>query len=447
MELIFGLIVGGAATVVSMLAARDRRRTRARIWREAADRVGLTAITQPEGAVLFSRAELSGCSGPLAVRLERLRQSQAEHRTRLTVSGLGHGAHGVGGLSLRRRDLGTTLQRLLGGDIEVGSSVFDQEFSIQGEAALALAVLDAETRHRVAGLLGGAFRGERVRAALRDGVLEVWLWERGRGLSARALADVIGGVLDVARRLTAPADLAARIAENLRGEPEEGVRLQSVTALARQFPHHPATREALLAARLDPSDEVRLQAAIALGNWGREILLDLVETTASDSCAARAVQALGGGPRGLAPERLEAALRKALTQGRADTARACLEALGGRARTESEGLLLEALGSGDSRISVAAARVLGRVGTVAAIGPLREAIPFVGGELGSAARQAIAEIQARLTGAEPGQLSLTGDAGDGAGALSLAGDEPGQLSLTADEPSPSHATPAAVQAQ
>jgi hypothetical protein len=327
-ELIVGLLAGGAGTVVSLLAVGKQRRTRARIWREAADRVGLTAITQPAGGV-FSRAELSARSGPLAVRLERGRQK--EHRTRLTVSGLGHGAHGAGGLSLRRKDLGAALQRLLGGDIAIGSPAFDQAISIQGEAVLALAVLDAETRHRLAGLLGGVLRGERVRAALRDGVLEVCLWERGRGLSARALADVIGGVLDVARRLTAPADLAPRIAENLRAEPEEGVRLQCVLALARRFPHHPATREALLAARLDPSDEVRLQAAIALG--------------------------------------------------------------------------------------------------------------------GSAARQAIAEIQARLTHAEPGQLSLAGDAGDGAGALSLAGDGPGQLSLTADEPSPSHATPAAVQTQ
>ena len=44
-------------------------------------------------------------------------------------------------------------------------------------------------------------------------------------------------------------------------------------------------------------------------------------------------------------------------------------------------------------------------------------------------RQAIAEIQARLAGAEPGQLSL---AGGEAGALSLADGEPGRLTL-ADE--------------
>jgi hypothetical protein len=48
-----------------------------------------------------------------------------------------------------------------------------------------------------------------------------------------------------------------------------------------------------------------------------------------------------------------------------------------------------------------------------------------------AGRQAIAEIQSRLAGAAPGQLSL---AGGEAGALSLADGEPGRLSLAEDEP-------------
>ena len=110
------------------------------------------------------------------------------------------------------------------------------------------------------------------------------------------------------------------------------------------------------------------------------------------------------------------------------TARACLEALGQRGRPEAEGLLLEALRSEDAPVSVAAAQALGRAGTVTAVAPLREAAER-SADLRRAARQAIAEIQARLAGAEPGQLSLA----DGeAGALSLADGEPGRLSL-ADE--------------
>jgi hypothetical protein len=68
---------------------------------------------------------------------------------------------------------------------------------------------------------------------------------------------------------------------------------------------------------------------------------------------------------------------------------------------------------------------LGRVGTSAAVGPLREAEEG-DAEMRRAARQAIAEIQSRLAGAAPGQLSL---AGGEAGALSLAEDERGRLSL------------------
>ncbi len=54
--------------------------------------------------------------------------------------------------------------------------------------------------------------------------------------------------------------------------------------------------------------------------------------------------------------------------------------------------------------------------------------------LRSAARQAIAEIQSRLSGAEPGQLSL---AGGEAGQLSLSENEAGRVSLA-----PSLAPPA-----
>jgi hypothetical protein len=64
---------------------------------------------------------------------------------------------------------------------------------------------------------------------------------------------------------------------------------------------------------------------------------------------------------------------------------------------------------------VAAAETLGRVGSAATR---------------QAARRAIAEIQSRLHGALPGQLSL---AGEEAGQLSLASDPAGQLSLGEDE--------------
>jgi len=199
--------------------------------------------------------------------------------------------------------------------------------------------------------------------------------------------------------------------------------------LAREFPRHPATRDTLLAVREDRSEEVRLRAGMALGEEGRETLLDLVARAGTgDSCAARAISALGERlPEGLA----EATLRRALGgAGRPETAQACLEALGRLGRPEAEGLLIEALRSLDPQVKAAAARALGRAGTVAAVAALREAMRPRGDLLGSVGRQAIAEIQARLAGAEPGQLSL---AGGEAGALSLADGEPGRLTLAGEE--------------
>jgi hypothetical protein len=73
--------------------------------------------------------------------------------------------------------------------------------------------------------------------------------------------------------------------------------------------------------------------------------------------------------------------------------------------------------------------------------PLKEAAERFSrdAELSRATRQAIAEIQSRLPGASPGQLSLAGaDAGQlsltqaDAGQLSLAQADSGQLSLATD---------------
>ncbi len=430
MGIIAGLFVAGIAAAMALAAAAEQRRARFRSWRTAAQRVGLTDLQEEAGGLLRG-GWLRGRSGPLDIRLERRQDGGKErYRTLISIGGLGHG---TGGLSLRREDFAATVRRFLGSEIEIGSPAFDAAHFVQGPAALALALLDAETRRKLADLLAGSLQGRRVRAALRDGVLEVWPRERGRGLPAKQLAKLLEGVIDVARRLVAPSDLASCIAQNLREEPEPGVRLQSVIVLARELPQHPATRQVLLAAREDASAEVRLRAAAALGGEGRETLLALLASDETDdACAARAVLALARGGDGLAAEKAEAELRRALARRHEETVLACVEALARRSRAESERLLLQALRMGKARVGVAAAGVLGRMGTAGAIAPLRKAAaPLWSGEVGQAARQAIAEIQARLTGAAPGQLSLTGS---DAGALSLTGHEPGRLSLAGGGP-------------
>ena len=432
MEPLFGLVVAAIAASVAYLVTSERRRAHLRIWRVAAERAGLVGVEEAEGGI-FEGEFVAGRSADLHVRLESYRHGKYEHGTKIVVTGLGHGA---GGLSLRREGLSTAFEKRFIGEreIEIGDPSFDEEYYVQGQAPLALALLDPGTRRRLASLLRGrvAVAGREpvaVDPSLSDGILEVRVKESGFSGNRERVPEILAGVLEVARLLVAPRDLAARIASNLRAETEAGARRRGVLMLAREFPQHPATREALLAAREDPSEEVRLRAAVALGEEGRDALLGLVARPGTDdSCAARAVAALGDR---MPAEQAEGALRRALGGGRNPrTAEACLDALALLGRSGAEGLILDALRSEDTPVAVAAARALGRVGTVAAVAALREAAER-GGDLRRAGRQAIAEIQARLTGAEPGQLSL---AGGEAGALSLADGEPGRLSLAEGRP-------------
>jgi len=222
----------------------------------------------------------------------------------------------------------------------------------------------------------------------------------------------------------------------------------------RELPDHPATREALLAARDDPDADVRLRAGAALGAEGREPLLRLaLGEGAEDATTDRAVTALG---EQLTLDEATAILRNALRARREATARSAMGVLAHRSGKEAihmiakvlaveqgplahaaahtlgltgsalaEEPLLAALRSADASLRVAATRALGQVGTVAAVAALRE-LEADDSALRIAVRQAIARIQARIAGAGPGQLSL---AGGESGQLSLAEGEAGHLSF------------------
>jgi HEAT repeat protein len=182
-------------------------------------------------------------------------------------------------------------------------------------------------------------------------------------------------------------------------------------------------------------------------------------SSGDDASCAQAVSHLGGG---LPLEKAKNILSRSLQKGLFETARACLEVLGHyrdkavgvleKVMTEEKGELaaaaalalgktgeaaaerplLQALRSEDSDLREAAVTALGRVGSAAAVQPLQEAAEgsLFDLFLRQAARQAVAEIQSRLEGASPGQISL---AEVEAGQLSLAPFEAGQLSLAPDE--------------
>jgi hypothetical protein len=442
-------------------------RARARQWREAAQAAGLSGVEESRGALV-------GEAGPLRVRLSSY-GSGAVYGTRITVSGPGLPAD----LTVRPEGTDTVFQSVRGvREIEIGHDTFDAAAWVQGSPALARAVLDSATRRAIRALFQGRLERPRLSpfwatGRIDEGVLRVdvpevnppTVGERSEPVGGWAVGnDFVGGlnrlhevlpaVLALARRLETPEDVPRRLAENLKSEPVAGVRLQVLVTLIREFPSHPATREALLAAREDPDAEVRLRAGIALGSQGRDVLLAVASGEgAADETTERAVVALGWH---LTTAEAQGILRSALRTRREATARACLGALGQRRGAEvvptlakvlavekpdlavaaadalgatgdasAEASLLTALGSPHAPVRVAAARALGRVGTTAAVLPLKNA-EVRDSETRRAARQAIAEIQSRAAGAAPGQLSL---AGGESGQLSLASEERGRLSL------------------
>ena len=463
MEPLGGILVAAVVASVAYLLAMVKGRARAAAWQSAASAVGLTDVEEIESFGIPART--IGRSGPLEVTLERYQRGKTESGTRITVRGMGHD---LGGLSLRREGLATAFEKAVGErEIELGDAAFDAELYVQGSAPLARAVLDVKTRRAVVELLRGhipAGGGGSVaaRVTLAGDALRADLQQRAFMPPSERLPEVLGTLLAVARRLSAPADIARRIADNLRTEPEAGVRLQCLLMLVREFGDREATREALLAARSDASEEVRLRAGIALGDEGREVLLDLAgaEGTA-DPLAAGAIAALAGQ---LPRQRTEEILLRALRARRVATARACIETLGhagdpGGIATLARVLALEtgelavaaalalgalgqpaaqpalggALASAAPPVRAAAAAALGRIGDAGAVPPLRAAAASssADGALKRAVRQAVAEIQSRLTGAAPGQLSLVAEGAE-SGRLSLVdtgGGAAGRISL------------------
>lgn len=267
---------------------------------------------------------------------------------------------------------------------------------------------------------------------------------------------------EVADRLALPEGLARRIIENTRREPEWQVRLENVRLLVSQFARHPATLEALQRACEDEDQEVKLEAALALGPEQAEATLREIACgdRSADPLAARAIVALD---HRLTSEQLQAILNQALRTWRRETARTCLLALGnqggpsvveplakvlnlvtgdlactaaralGASRAPAaEAPLLRALETTASDVRLAAAFALGRVGGASAVLPLREIVNQSRHDaaLRKAARESIVEIQSRLGGASPGQVSLAEGQG---GELSLADQDPhGRVSVTED---------------
>jgi hypothetical protein len=337
-------------------------------------------------------------------------------------------------------------------ELEVGSEPFDKTFFIGGPVRLVFALLDAETRNLL--LRASGEISNRIKIVNGELVAEV---------ADRQLPRVLPLLLKVGEWFNQPVEIGQRLVLNATQDPEDRVRLKNLLLLAREHSGDPEIRKVLRAACSDPSPEIRLRAGRALGAEGLPVLLKLTEDLEDDAVSAEAVSVLG---RELPSERIQSILRLALT-GRIchQTARTCMAALsrdgdaavGVLAKVlehESEELavfaaevlekiaspcaeapLLLALQRDQPALRIAAVKALARIGTAAAVLPLKEAAERFSRDppLVQAIYQAIAGIQARLPGTTPGQLSL---ARAEAGQLSIANDPTGQLSISGDEAPP-----------
>ncbi len=428
---LFPLGLGGAVLWIALLLRRGRLRG----WQDAAVACGLQVL-ETSGW----RTRLTARAGPVTVTIEAYGNKGRYTRIILGVPMAPH-LHNV---SIRREPL-LRLSR----EVEIGDHVFDGTFFIEGPMRQVLSLLDAETRRLM------IRANSECRLELSAGTL------RAENMSDEKVPRVLPLLLDIARRLAQPMDVLRNLTENARRDPETGVRLCNLLLLARELPGEPWTVEALRTACSDPSPEIRLRAAQELGAEGRGVLFEFAEGLEDDASSAKAVSYLGGE---LPCERTQSILFGALRRRLLQTARACLEALGksgdaaavdalakvmalekgelaavaalalgATGRPAAEPPLLLALQREEANLRAAAANALGRVGSVEAVLPLQEAAErsWLDREPVRAARQAIAEIQSRLQGASPGQLSLAGAEG---GQLSLAQSDAGQLSLTLAEP-------------
>lgn len=421
------LLLAAGAAVIGFGMLRGDRRTQA--WRDAAASCGLQVVETSSLSGLKAR------SGRLEVRIERT-------RTVVVIPG----PPDFPAVRIRPELLHTFPWA---GDTVTGDEEFDARFSIEGPKGLIFALLDAETRRLLLCL------DAECRAEISGGALHAEVADGGT-------PHILSLLLDLGRRLAQAMDVEVprRLAENARRDPADGARLQCLLLLVREHPEHPATAAALRTSCTDVNPEIRLRAAKELGTEGRGALLKLAASAGNDAVSAEAVSLLD---EELAAERLTAILGRALHGHRMQTARVCVEALGRKgdaaavgpltklvAREKSELAaaaaqalgtigsadaeppLIQALQYEDAEVRTAAANALGRVGSAAAVLPLKEIAESsrFGRELRRAARQAIAEIQSRLPGALPGQLSL---AQTEVGQLSLATDPAGQLSLPKEE--------------
>lgn len=330
-----------------------------------------------------------------------------------------------------RRDEATRLLglRLGGRDMAIGDAAFDELVELPELDAESCAALSHRARQLLQRFLkhGGEVR-QGVLWCQLDGGAE---HERDSLLAMLQFLAQLGSALAVTR-----ATLPQRLSENAVRDPDPGVRWRNLRFLAAPDTQTPpqlltATAHALLG---DPSGAVRTLAARQLGAQGFAVLQaearseqahhelrlaalqalaeqhapDLEPLLAELLAPPQAAELVAGALGIVAQQRRQALLAHVTRWAEGDTEsvrRAAAAALGKLAG--SEPVLLRLLQDPSPSVQQATVEALAEAGSVRAVEPLlplsRGLVP---GALRSAARAAIAQIQARLGNVEGGRVSL-----------------------------------------
>ncbi|MET0556501.1 MAG: hypothetical protein ABW221_25920 [Vicinamibacteria bacterium] len=430
------------------MAARAFRHSQRRLRREALQRA--VSACRLDGMEPGTAGVARGRRGGLRIRVESARTA-AFKCLRVTIDGV---VPTVQAVSTHRRWSDAVFGS---GDVEVGDPYFDEHVVLLGPPATVRGLFTADVRALVREVFGW---DARIRLGGGSIVAE---FPETKG-SFGPPGPRVRALVDLAERLEPGPSDGQRLAAIVRGDPLSTVRVTALETLLAEDPENDLTRAVLRDAARDAAPAVRLKAAQALGDEGIPVLHELAATSGvEDAYASAAISALGDRlpsdrarqmlaaaeadlrvPRARAllqllaargPEEVE--LVTSLLARRADSpvsafvasssalAAAAVEALVAAEVPSAETHLVAALASSAPGVAQAAAFGLGQIGTALAVPPLREA-ERQRGDLRSQARQSIAAIQARLTGATPGQLSLTGGA---EGQVSVVDSADGRVSL------------------
>jgi hypothetical protein len=140
--------------------------------------------------------------------------------------------------------------------ISSGDPELDAVLKLRGDPVMASALLDHETRRDLRLLTDVGLRAQ-------AGALVLVV---GYPVDGEELVEVIGALLDLARRLLQPEDVAPLLARNALEDPVSGVRARCLELLARHYAGRPEASDALRQGLEDSDREVRRVAAAALEN-------------------------------------------------------------------------------------------------------------------------------------------------------------------------------------